>query len=441
MNIPALIVEKNLRVGDNWRQRYPTLTLHSVKTQHTSMFHIYRFFDIFTKYDAVLYQPFHHNWPIYTPRDKLAHWLEQYAETDDLVVWTNSRPLPTPKYDPARQRWTVVIDREGKRVTIHPVHIIVAAGTLGAPLFPFIRDPERFTGIKLHAGYYHGGAPFAEKRVIVIGAGNSAADICQDLSFQGARSVTMVQRSSTCVMSAANARVQTEQLWPADVPTEVADFKLNATPLLLVKRILRAHEAESWEAERETHRGLREAGLKLNMGDGSGAYPLMFERFGGAFIFSYFIGYVLTIQFNFAGYCNHKASLTASFFANLNLDRAGCWLREANQRRKGQGEAGCRSCPIHRGFAGLHRRLVFTGRRGYICVRIVYAHRCLLLIQRRTSYENIRDNMRALFSDSVIDQTSPVWGVDDEGEIRGCYRASGHPGVRNLRLKCLSPDI
>lgn len=37
--------------------------------------------------------------------------------------------------------------------------------------------------------------------------------------------------------------------------------------------------------------------------------------------------------------------------------------------------------------------------------------------------------MRALFSDRVIDQTSPVWGTDEEGEVRGCYRASGHPGV------------
>ncbi|KAJ7106206.1 FAD/NAD-P-binding domain-containing protein [Mycena epipterygia] len=358
MNIPALIVEKNHRVGDNWRQRYPTLTLHSVKTQHT-----------------MLYQPFHHNWPIFTPRDKLAHWLEQYAETDDLIVWTNSRPLPTPKYDPARQRWTVVIDREGKHVTIHPVHIVVTAGTLGAPLFPVVRDPERFTGITLHAGYYHGGAPFAGKRVIVIGAGNSAADICQDLSFQGARSVTMVQRSSTCVMSAANARVQTEQLWPVDVPTEVSDFKLNATPLLLVKRILRAHEAESWEAERETHRGLREAGLKLNMGDGSGAYPLMFERFGGYWLD---VGCAKLIR---DGKVKVKQGVEAARFTEDSL--------------------------------------VFTDGSSLPTDVVIYA----------TSYENIRDNMRALFSDSVIDKTSPVWGVDDEGEIRGCYRASGYPGL------------
>jgi cation diffusion facilitator CzcD-associated flavoprotein CzcO len=207
--------------------------------------------------------------------------LEQYAESDDLVIWTNSRPLPTPTYDPVSKRWTVVIDREGTHVTIRPAHIVVAAGTLGAPRYPVVRDPGRVKGITLHAGYYRGGAPFAGKRVVVIGAGNSAADICQDMSFHGAQSVTMVQRSSTCVVSSAVARVAMEQMWPPNVPTDVADFKQNAVPLLLMKRILRAHEADLWEAEKETHRGLREAGLKLNMGDGSGAYALMFERFGG----------------------------------------------------------------------------------------------------------------------------------------------------------------
>ncbi|KAJ6553103.1 dimethylaniline monooxygenase [Mycena capillaripes] len=358
MNIPTLIVEKNLRVGDNWRERYPTLTLHSIKAQHT-----------------MLYQPYAHNWPIFTPRDKLAHWLEQYAESNDLVVWANSRPLPMPTYDPASKRWTVVINREGTHVTIRPAHIVIAAGTLGAPRYPVIRDPERFKGITLHAGYYHGGMPFAGKRVIVIGAGNSAADIVQDLSFHGAQSVIMVQRSSTCVVSATTARPTMEQIWPADVPTDVADFKLNAIPLLLMKRILRAQEAKLWEAEKETHRGLREAGLKLNMGDGSGVYPLMFEKFGGYWID---VGCAQLIR---EGKVKIKQGVEATRFTDDSL--------------------------------------VFTDGSSLPTDVVIYA----------TSYESIRDNMRALFSDRVIDQTSPLWGTDDEGELRGCYRASGHPGL------------
>jgi hypothetical protein len=46
-----------------------------------------------------------------------------------------------------------------------------------------------------------------------------------------------------------------------------------------------------------------------------------------------------------------------------------------------------------------------------------------------TSYTSVRDDMRGLFTDEVIDRTSPLWGIDEEGEIRGCYHASGYPGV------------
>lgn len=35
MKIPALVIDRNVRVGDNWRKRYPTLTLHTVKRHHT----------------------------------------------------------------------------------------------------------------------------------------------------------------------------------------------------------------------------------------------------------------------------------------------------------------------------------------------------------------------------------------------------------------------
>ncbi|KAJ7745600.1 FAD/NAD-P-binding domain-containing protein [Mycena maculata] len=276
-------------------------------------------------------------WPVFTPKDKLAHWLEQYAESTDLVVWTNSHPLPTPTYYPAAQRWTVFINPEGKRVAITSVHIVIAAGTLGAPLYPSVGDPARFRGIAFHAAHYHGGAPSAGQRVI-------------DLSFHGARSVTMVQRSSACVVSAANMRVL---------------------------RVLSAHDAEAWEAERETHRGSREAGLKLNMGpDGSGVYSLMFERFGGYWLD---VGCAKLIR---EGKVAIKQGVEAARFTEDSL--------------------------------------VFTDGSALPADVVIYA----------TSYENIRDNMRALFSDRVIDQTSLVWGVDEEGELRGCYRAPGHPGSR-----------
>ncbi|KAJ7613449.1 hypothetical protein FB45DRAFT_710004, partial [Roridomyces roridus] len=57
--------------------------------------------------------------------------------------------------------------------TIHPAHIDIAAGVLGAPNYPTVCNPELFTGLTLHAANYHGGALYSGERVIVVGAGNS----------------------------------------------------------------------------------------------------------------------------------------------------------------------------------------------------------------------------------------------------------------------------
>lgn len=46
-----------------------------------------------------------------------------------------------------------------------------------------------------------------------------------------------------------------------------------------------------------------------------------------------------------------------------------------------------------------------------------------------TGYHNIRETMKETFGKDVIDRTEEVWGLDSEGESRGCYRPSGQPGV------------
>ncbi|KAF7362792.1 Flavin-binding monooxygenase [Mycena venus] len=359
MNIPTLIIEKNARVGDNWRQRYPMMTLHTIKTHH-----------------PMLYQSYPENWPTYTPRDKLADWLEHYAISQELVVWTSSRALPTPTYDTTSKRWTVIIDRAGQQVTLHPAHIVLAAGILGAPRFPSVPDIDLFRGTTLHAATYPGGKGFMGNRTLVVGAGNSSADICQDLAFHGAAEVTMLQRSSTCVVSADSVAQTLERLWPPHVPTDVADFMSQAVPFLLIREIGKATTQHILAQQKETHEGLREAGLKLNMGtDGSGHYPLAYERFGGYWLDVGVADFIRT------GKVKIKQGVEIARFTENSA--------------------------------------VFTDGSSLDVDAVVFA----------TSYENIRDTMRGLFGDAVIDQTTTVWGVDEEGEINGCYRPSGYPGL------------
>ncbi|CAN0495259.1 unnamed protein product, partial [Laminaria digitata] len=71
LGVDTLIVDKEERVGDNWRKRYHALVLHNqVHVNHLP------------------YMPFPPNWPTYIPKDKLAGWFEYYAEAMELNVWT-----------------------------------------------------------------------------------------------------------------------------------------------------------------------------------------------------------------------------------------------------------------------------------------------------------------------------------------------------------------
>jgi cation diffusion facilitator CzcD-associated flavoprotein CzcO len=97
-----------------------------------------------------------------------------------------------PKYSDKDQKWDVIVDRNGTPVKLHPAHIIIAAGTLGAPRIPDVDGHQEFLGQTLHASKFMGAQSFIGKRAVVVGAGNTAADICQDLSVRGAASVTMV---------------------------------------------------------------------------------------------------------------------------------------------------------------------------------------------------------------------------------------------------------
>ncbi|KAK0454074.1 FAD/NAD-P-binding domain-containing protein [Desarmillaria tabescens] len=360
MNLPTLVIESNPHVGDNWRARYPTLTLHTPRTHFQFLYHQYPT-----------------NWPIYASRNKVANWLEHYAINQDMHVWTNSRPTGVPTYDPETKKWTIVINHQGVPTTLHPTHIVCASGILGAPRIPAIEDRDVFKGTVLHAEKYGGGKSYKGKRVIVVGAGNTSADICQDLVTQGAESVTMVQRSSTCVVAKhpgfTNGLLN---LWPEGVPHEISDLKFLSIPLPLRMKMASARAGELAEAEREMHDGLRKAGLDVNMGqDGSGQFPMVFQRLGG-----YWID---------VGCAELIISGSVKVKQGVELQR---YLSDG---------------------------VVFTDGSKLDADVVIYA----------TGYHNIRDSLKNVFGGVITERVGQIWGLDEEGELNGCFKPSGHPGL------------
>lgn len=286
MGISALAIERNARVGDNWRKRYPTLALHTPKMHHQSRNYTYpALHNIHVDipiYGIVLYQPYPSNWPLYTPRDKVADWLEAYSVNQDLAVWTSSKIEGQPTYDDSTGKWKVAINHKGAPRFIQPSHIVLCTGGLGDPHIPNLRDREKFQGTVFHGSQYQGGALYKGLKVIVVGTGNTAIDVCQDLCTHKAASVTMVQRSPTCVVTSANTTKRIRENWADDVPTEVADFRFGTMPFGARKVINKTLTNEFWRAEEELHAKLRKGGVKLWQGaEGQGQFLMVYDRGGG----------------------------------------------------------------------------------------------------------------------------------------------------------------
>src|SRR6202162_5652639 len=116
LDVDTLIVDREVRIGDNWRKRYHALTLHNqVQVNHLP------------------YMPFPPNWPVYIPKDKLANWFEAYVEAMELNYWTGTE-FESGAYDEAQGRWSVVLRRaDGSTRELHPRHVVRATSVRGIP--------------------------------------------------------------------------------------------------------------------------------------------------------------------------------------------------------------------------------------------------------------------------------------------------------------------
>ena len=88
LGVPTIIVEKNERPGDSWRNRYKSLCLHDP-----------------VWYDHLPYLPFPDHWPVFSPKDKIGDWLESYTKVMELNYWTRTT-CKSASYDEASGEWT-----------------------------------------------------------------------------------------------------------------------------------------------------------------------------------------------------------------------------------------------------------------------------------------------------------------------------------------------
>ena len=270
LGVPTIVIERNERPGDSWRNRYKSLCLHDP-----------------VWYDHLPYLPFPPNWPVFSPKDKIGDWLEMYARVMELNYWGGTT-AKSASHD--GREWTLVVERGGEEITLRPEHLVLATGMSGKPNLPVFPGMERFRGEQHHSCEHPGPEGWTGKRTVVIGSNNSAHDICAAL-WEADAHVTMVQRSTTHIvrsdslMEVGLGPLYSEEAVAAGVTTQKADMIFASIPY----RILHEFQIPIYEEIRRRdaafYEGLERAGFRLDWGaDGSGLFMKYLRRGSGYYI-------------------------------------------------------------------------------------------------------------------------------------------------------------
>lgn len=269
-DIPSLVVERNERIGDNWRNRYDSLALHDPVYFH-----------------HMPYLPFPSTWPKYPHARKVANWLEGYVEALDLNVWTSSE-VTAATYDPSSGKWEVTVNRaDGVNHVLNVNHVVFTTGFSGVtPKIPGIPGIEIFKGETMHSSQYQNASSHVGKKVVVIGACTSAHDIAHDC-YTHEIDITMYQRSSTFIMTTKSANevmfkgFYDENGPPIDIADRLSASRPNFMGLGLMQRVTK----RILELDRELLDALHKRGFRTNEGiHGTGLLPLLWRSLGGFYL-------------------------------------------------------------------------------------------------------------------------------------------------------------
>lgn len=268
LGIDTLIVDREERIGDNWRQRYHALVLHNqVQVNHMP------------------YMPFPEGWPTYIPKDKLANWFEAYVDALELNFWTGTE-FDGGTWDERAGTWTVTLRRrDGTTRIMHPRHVVLATGVSGIPNRPDIPTLDRFAGTVMHAGEYRNGAEWAGKSALVLGTGTSAHDIAQDLWSNGAKA-TLVQRSPTMVVNVEPSAQLPYVLYEEGPSTEDCDLLATSMPTPLTREAHRMYTRRSRELDKPLLDALEKRGFRLASGDDETGWQFLYLTRGGGYYFN-----------------------------------------------------------------------------------------------------------------------------------------------------------
>ncbi len=203
-NVSTRVVDKADAVGSAWRNHYDRLHLHTVRwTSHLPGYKIPR-----------EYGP-------WVAREDVVRYLEDYARFHHLDVRTG---VQVDRLDRADGGWLA----RSPQGDLPAGKIVVATGYNHTPDAPDWPGLAEFSGEFRHASQYRNAAPYAGKDVLVVGTGNTGAEIAVDLVEGGAARVRLAVRTVPAFVR--------RQVGP--LPNSAVSIVLRRLPPRLVDRII-----------------------------------------------------------------------------------------------------------------------------------------------------------------------------------------------------------
>lgn len=184
--VRAVVLEKSETVGASWRRHYDRLHLHTTR-----------------RLSALPGLPMPRSFGRWVSRDDVIRYLDKYADFHELEIVTG---VEVSRIEPAGSDW-LLHATGGRELTGRAV--VVATGHNHTPRLPDWPGADAYPGELLHAGDYRNPAPYAGKDVLVVGVGNTGAEIAVDLVEGGAARVRLAVRTAPHIVRRSTAG------WPA----------------------------------------------------------------------------------------------------------------------------------------------------------------------------------------------------------------------------------
>jgi putative flavoprotein involved in K+ transport len=176
--IQPVVLEKTAGIGDVWRHHYDGLRLNTGRR--------------FSTLPGSPFPPEAGAWP---SRDDFVRVLETFPARGGFAVKTGV-DIESIEYDARGDHWTVT-DTNG---SLHLAHsVVVATGAARIPVIPQWRGMESFAGEILHSSHFRTATHYAGMHVLVVGAGNSSAEIASRLTAHASQ-VTLSVRTPPHVL-------------------------------------------------------------------------------------------------------------------------------------------------------------------------------------------------------------------------------------------------